>query len=116
MAKNGKIFIQIASYRDPELLPTLKSLLENAKQNITDLIWSIKPKPEKVTDFATKLRENFYHMFKENKIEFAVKEINLSEKEEYILQNSNENKFIISKSNQEKYHANDIFAVHQKNL
>jgi hypothetical protein len=25
------IFIQIASYRDPELLPTLKSCIENAK-------------------------------------------------------------------------------------
>jgi hypothetical protein len=26
-----KIFVQIASYRDPELLPTIKSCLENAK-------------------------------------------------------------------------------------
>jgi hypothetical protein len=26
-----KIFIQIASYRDPELTPTIKSCLENAK-------------------------------------------------------------------------------------
>jgi len=32
-----KIFIQIASYRDPELLPTIKSCIENAKypQNLT---------------------------------------------------------------------------------
>ena len=28
--KNNKIFIQIASYRDPELLPTIKSAFENA--------------------------------------------------------------------------------------
>jgi hypothetical protein len=26
-----KIFIQIASYRDPELMPTIKSCLKNAK-------------------------------------------------------------------------------------
>ncbi len=26
-----KIFVQIASYRDPELIPTIKSCLENAK-------------------------------------------------------------------------------------
>ena len=27
-----KIFVQIASYRDPQLLPTLRSMLENAKK------------------------------------------------------------------------------------
>ena len=30
--KKNKIFIQIAAYRDPELVPTIKSLLENAKK------------------------------------------------------------------------------------
>ena len=30
MSKNS-IFIQIASYRDPELVPTLDSLFDNAK-------------------------------------------------------------------------------------
>ena len=29
--KNKTIFVQIASYRDPELLPTLKDMLHNAK-------------------------------------------------------------------------------------
>lgn len=33
----AKIFVSIASYRDPELLPTLKSLLENAR-NPEDLV------------------------------------------------------------------------------
>jgi hypothetical protein len=35
--KNSKIFVQIASYRDPQLIPTIKNMLENAKnpQNIT---------------------------------------------------------------------------------
>ena len=31
MSKNAKIFIQIASYRDPQLTPTLKNCIENAK-------------------------------------------------------------------------------------
>jgi hypothetical protein len=35
-----KIFIQIASYRDPELIPTIKSCLENAK-NPENLIFGI---------------------------------------------------------------------------
>jgi len=37
-----KIFIQIASYRDPELLPTLNSALCNAKypENLTfGIVW-----------------------------------------------------------------------------
>ena len=29
---NGKIFVQIASYRDPQLIPTIKNMLENAKK------------------------------------------------------------------------------------
>lgn len=37
---NMKIFIQIASYRDPELIPTIKSCLENAK-NPQNLIFGI---------------------------------------------------------------------------
>ncbi len=27
-----KIFVQIASYRDPQLIPTIKSMIENAKR------------------------------------------------------------------------------------
>mgnify|MGYP000082167608 FL=1 len=27
-----KIFVQIAAYRDPQLIPTIKSMLENAKK------------------------------------------------------------------------------------
>ena len=27
-----KIFVQIASYRDPQLVPTIKNMLENAKR------------------------------------------------------------------------------------
>jgi len=35
-----KIFIQIASYRDPELIPTIKSILDNARQP-ENLVFSI---------------------------------------------------------------------------
>ena len=31
MKRNSKIFVQIASYRDPQLVPTIKNMLENAK-------------------------------------------------------------------------------------
>jgi glycosyltransferase involved in cell wall biosynthesis len=32
MKNNSKIFVQIASYRDPQLIPTIKSMLGNAKK------------------------------------------------------------------------------------
>ena len=38
--KKGKIFVQIASYRDPQLIPTLKNCIENAK-NPKNLVFSI---------------------------------------------------------------------------
>jgi hypothetical protein len=37
---NGKIFIQIASYRDPQLVPTIKDCIKNAK-NPKKLVFSI---------------------------------------------------------------------------
>ena len=40
MSKNAKIFIQIASYRDPQLTPTLKNCIENAKYP-KNLVFSI---------------------------------------------------------------------------
>ena len=40
MSKNAKIFIQIASYRDPQLNPTLKNCIENAKYP-KNLVFSI---------------------------------------------------------------------------
>lgn len=36
----SKIFIQVASYRDPQLIPTIKNALENAKYP-ENLVWSI---------------------------------------------------------------------------
>lgn len=40
MIDNEKIFIQIASYRDPQLLPTLRDCIQNAK-NPDNLVFSI---------------------------------------------------------------------------
>ena len=37
---NNKIFIQIASYRDPQLIPTLKDCIKNAKKP-ENLVFSI---------------------------------------------------------------------------
>ena len=37
---NSKIFIQIASYRDPQLIPTLKDMIANAKKP-SNLVFSI---------------------------------------------------------------------------
>ena len=38
--KKGKIFVQIASYRDPELLPTIEDMLKKAK-NPENLVFGI---------------------------------------------------------------------------
>ena len=54
------------------------SLLTNAKQTITDLIWTIKPFPEPLTNFATRLRENFSDVFRNKNIIFHVSEKDIS--------------------------------------
>jgi hypothetical protein len=38
--QNEKIFVQIASYRDPQLIPTLKDMITNAKKP-KNLVFSI---------------------------------------------------------------------------
>ena len=42
--KKGKIFIQIASYRDPQLVPTIKDCIEKAKnpKNLVLITFGIK--------------------------------------------------------------------------
>ena len=47
----AKVFISIASYRDPELLPTIKDLIANAK-NPKNLVFSIawQHSPEVIWD------------------------------------------------------------------
>lgn len=46
---NGKIFIQIASYRDPQLLPTIKDCIEkakNPKKLVFSIAWQHSPEDE----------------------------------------------------------------------
>jgi len=40
MSENGKIFIQIAAYRDPQLIPTLKDCIKKSKHP-ENLVFSI---------------------------------------------------------------------------
>jgi signal transduction histidine kinase len=54
------------------------NLLSNAKQTITDLIWTIKPTPEPLTNFATRIRENFSDVFRNKNIAFSVSEQNVN--------------------------------------
>jgi hypothetical protein len=57
-AKNEKIFISIASYRDPQLLPTLRDCIANAK-NPNNLVFSIcwqKDEKESLEEFANDKR------------------------------------------------------------
>ncbi len=54
------------------------NLLTNAKQTITDLIWTIKPFPEPLTNFATRLRENFSDVFRNKNIIFHISEKDIS--------------------------------------
>ncbi len=64
-------------------------LMNNSKQTITDLIWTIKPAPEPLSNFAARTRENFTDIFRERHIQFLVsedqstKKINLIEIEKH---------------------------------
>jgi len=52
--KQDKIFIQIAAYRDPELVPTIKSILDNA-DNPENLVFCIAWQYEDKDDFNIQL-------------------------------------------------------------
>ena len=52
-------------------------LLNNAKQSVTDMIWTISPKPETISQFVLKVRENFTHLFKEKNIAFSINDQDL---------------------------------------
>jgi len=56
--ENSKIFIQIASYRDPELIPTIKNCIENAKfpQNLVFAICWQKDEKENLDEFINDAR------------------------------------------------------------
>lgn len=56
------------------------NLLSNAKQTITDLIWTIKPNAELITNFTARIRENYTEIFRERKIKFSVIDENIENK------------------------------------
>ena len=47
MEENKKIFIRIASYRDPELIPTLRDCIEKS-DNPDNLVFSICWQPKRL--------------------------------------------------------------------
>ena len=55
-------------------------LINNSKQTITELIWTIKPAPEPLSNFAARTRENFTDIFRERHIQFLVSEDNSTKK------------------------------------
>jgi len=61
-----------------QLFNKANSLLNNSKQTITDLIWTIKPHPEPIENFAARIRENFTDIFREKSISFRVTEDQIS--------------------------------------
>ena len=56
-----------------ELLQKSESLVSDAAASITDLIWTIKPKPEKFSNLITRINNNFSKLFQEKNIEFNTK-------------------------------------------
>jgi hypothetical protein len=58
MSKKSKIFIQIASYRDPQLLPTVRDCIANAKhpENLVFGICWQRDKTESLEEFTTDKR------------------------------------------------------------
>ena len=58
MVENDKIFIQIASYRDPQLIPTLKNCIENAKypENLTFGVCWQRDETESLEEFTHDIR------------------------------------------------------------
>jgi hypothetical protein len=69
----SKIFISIASYRDPELLPTLRSLIANAKKPenlVFSIAWQHSPEDiwDNLDEFKDDSRFNVINIeFKESK-------------------------------------------------
>ena len=61
-----------------QLFNKANGLLNNSKQTITDLIWTIKPQPEPLENFAARIRENFTDIFREKEISFRVIEDQIS--------------------------------------
>jgi hypothetical protein len=96
---NEKIFVQIASYRDPELLPTIRDCINKAKypQNLTFGICWQRDESESMEEFADDKRFTIldYHWSKSKGLCWARSEIQkLWKGEEYTLQLDSHHRFL----------------------
>lgn len=99
MSKNPKIFIQIASYRDPQLLPTIRDCIKNADkpQNLVFAICWQRSESESMEEFATDKRFKIIDVpYSESKgacwARHAIQQ--LYSKEEYTLQLDSHHRFV----------------------
>lgn len=99
MSKNNKIFVQIASYRDPELIPTIDDMITKAK-NPKNLIFGIcwqYDETEDITIFDS--NDNFriskYHYSESQGLGWARNKTNqLYRGEKYTLQIDSHHRFV----------------------
>lgn len=94
-----KIFVQIASYRDPELLPTIRDCISKAKhpENLTFGICWQRDESESMEEFSNDPRFKIldYHWSKSKGLCWARSEIQkLWEGEEYTLQLDSHHRFL----------------------
>ena len=97
--KKGKIFVQIASYRDPELLPTIEDMLKKAK-NPENLIFGIcwqydSSEPIDMFDGQKQFRISKHHYSESEGLGWARHITNtLYDGEEYTLQIDSHHRFV----------------------
>ena len=94
-----KIFVQIASYRDPELLPTIRDCIDKAKypENLTFGICWQRDETETMGEFENdpRFRVLDYHWSKSKGLCWARSEIQkLWEGEDYTLQLDSHHRFL----------------------
>jgi hypothetical protein len=97
--KKGKIFVQIASYRDPELLPTIEDMLKKAK-NPENLVFGIcwqydSSEPIDMFDGQKQFRISKHHYSESEGLGWARHITNtLYDGEEYTLQIDSHHRFV----------------------
>lgn len=97
--KKDKIFVQIASYRDPELIPTIEDMIKKAKnpQNLTfGICWQYdSEEPITMFDGIEQFRVNKHHYSESEGLGWARHITNtLYDDEEYTLQIDSHHRFV----------------------
>ncbi|MCF6295315.1 MAG: FG-GAP-like repeat-containing protein [Flavobacteriaceae bacterium] len=78
------------------LISDTETMVGNATDSITDLIWTINPKQETLTNLFIRINKNFSDIFREKNIEFSID--NKCKNDNYILKNTyKQNLFLILK-------------------